>query len=35
MDDFKRLYEDCLLFRYVKFDYLHLAWFHAWLTGHK
>ena len=25
MDDFKRLYEDCLLFRYVKFDCLHLA----------
>ena len=35
MDDFKRLYEDCLLFRYVKFDCLHLAWFHAWLTGHR
>lgn len=33
MDDFKRLYEDCLLFRYVSVSLS--AWFHAWLTGHK
>lgn len=35
MDDFKRLYEDCLLFRYATFAVCYTTSFHAWHQARK